>query len=183
MFDLPKLHPTITVNYNFFGEKHGKSCCDSEFSVITKWFHEITNKITINTTEDLLIALSRKADANGGPKRHFLIYERDQRPASYPHFSCPDFKTIHSYERSGDQVMTRTLTKQQKPVAIKFKMKDERKSKIPPPVDRSFNERHRLTEGVLKTLTKTMFNHLLAEKMLPTQVNKGGNNQGEILVR
>ena len=49
--------PTLTkiqTTYNYFIEKHGKSPCDSEFSVLGKWVDEIVSIIYVGTTEELI---------------------------------------------------------------------------------------------------------------------------------
>ena len=43
LFEIPKKFK-VTTFHHFWGEKHGKSKCDSEFSVLSQWLDELTNQ-------------------------------------------------------------------------------------------------------------------------------------------
>ena len=122
-------------------------------------FERILSQHHIDTTYELYYQFSKQAkqlkELNNGPERIFLLYERDARPPTYKHISCDDFKNRHYFCRKGQKLLTKVLSNQPKAKLTPFKIttkKDQRKSKVPPPVDRSFEVRHSLTKSVLDNI-------------------------------
>ena len=51
----------IIVNWNFFGEKHGKNSRDQHFSVLTKHVYDESLTHLISTTKDLVDAINMRS--------------------------------------------------------------------------------------------------------------------------
>lgn len=141
LFELPKYY-SVATTYNFWGEKHGKNPCDSDFSVLSQWLNEITANTSVNTTLELLSEFNKKSNENtstGGLVRDFLLYERNDRPTFYTRSVFKSIKMYHSFTAVGKKVHARVLTTDQ-PVVLSVrvqKARDLRKDKYAPMVERS----------------------------------------------
>lgn len=93
--------------YDFFGEKHGKSACDSEFSVLSQWLNQITSTTRIHDTTTLIQHLEIKAKENQlenqGKKRIFIVYEREKEETNYKVLEISDFGDYHMFTCMGDE--------------------------------------------------------------------------------
>lgn len=49
------------LEWNLFAERHGKSCCDSHFSILSRWKREIETHTSINDTRTLIDEWTKKA--------------------------------------------------------------------------------------------------------------------------
>jgi hypothetical protein len=138
VFDIPRQF-RIKTQHQFWGEKHGKSVCDSEFSVLSQWLSQINTTKTIRTTAELLDSLrTREADnkAYGGMVRTFIEYKREGRPE---HITKAEFNNIQSYhyfsKHSLDEVICKVMSNSEQQVIqyVSFKKHvDNRKQKIAP---------------------------------------------------
>ena len=61
--DLPTRCANLNhIEWNLFAERHGKSCCDSHFSLLSRWKREIETHTAINNTTTLIAEWMKKAD-------------------------------------------------------------------------------------------------------------------------
>ena len=133
----------LVVNTIIF-EKHGKSPCDSEFSVISQWLEEITSSSSsINTTQELISSLTLKSTTNStlNPnnfiERVFVEYTREARPTVFAHLQIPDFKAYHSFRsvKSNTNTIEAKTDSKSKTHTVNVKhthKKETRKTKRPP---------------------------------------------------
>ncbi len=119
VFELSKKFK-VTTSHHFWGEKHGKNSCDSEFSVLTQWLETITNRIKITTTNELIESFRIKEAENqmeGGMIRTFIEYKRDQRPTHVTKSNFDSIQTYHSFSKfSHDRINCHVQTDDSKPV-------------------------------------------------------------------
>ena len=135
IFEVPKLF-NINTEHHFWGEKHGKSACDSEFSVLSQWLKELTTQKRIDSTRELLDSLRMHTadhEVNGGMTRTFIEYNRDRRPEQKQQAQFKSVQSYHCFSKSGPlSINCKVLSSHSNPVfeSVSFKKtKDSRKSK------------------------------------------------------
>ena len=140
LFEVPCKFDVFTT-HNYFGEKHGKGPCDSEFSVLTQWLSEITSHTRIQTTAALLTALRNKSKENvsiGGLNRVFIQYARDARPPHCHHAKFEGLLSFHQLRKAGANTVACKVSDTSNKVNIvqvsKRTVKDKRKDKVAPQV-------------------------------------------------
>jgi hypothetical protein len=86
------------VEMSFFGEGHGKSQCDTCFSVLSRWLTEIQHLDDISTSEMLKNAWESRARGQSSDYTFLIIPATDefQRPPRKTELTLPYIKSYHS---------------------------------------------------------------------------------------
>jgi hypothetical protein len=129
----------VNTFHNFWGGKHGKSVCDSEFSVLSQWLQQITTTKSIKTTQELLDALREREAENktlGGMTRTFVEYKRESRPSHMKRAEFTSIQTFHCFTKhDSSQIKCQVLSNSTQNVihGVSFKQQlDKRKQKNAP---------------------------------------------------
>jgi hypothetical protein len=94
--DLPKLG--LRVSVNFFVEHHGKSPCDTHFSLLSRWLDNLTLRKPVYSTESLLSGWREQAkESKSRDEITFELYQRAVRPPTLTVIEIPNVKMYYAF--------------------------------------------------------------------------------------
>lgn len=94
------------IEWNLFAERHGKSCCDSHFSLLSRWKREIENHVSINDTRTLIAEWMRMA-AGSSVDMQFIEINSGQFTRGHIHTLEVEgkFKDYLRFESRGNSIL------------------------------------------------------------------------------
>ena len=134
----------VGVQFNHFGEQHGKSQVDQHFSVLTQKLEMITLRTELRTITDLKNNLAPEVPISDTIFTKFIIYNCDKRDTMHS-LTCKYLKTkkkismscYHRFEKVNGQILVSILSHTSCPREVcTFRAKteqDKRKLKFAPP--------------------------------------------------
>jgi len=95
---------SMPVQWNFFGEYHGKSLVDGHFGHLSRWLSEGEKSRPVDNVQSCIDLIQEKIHGSNALKPnadklsvHFRIYDRASRPATKTQWRLPRFSGYHCF--------------------------------------------------------------------------------------
>jgi hypothetical protein len=157
---------SIPVQWNFFGEYHGKNLVDGHFGLLSRWLSEGEKSRPIADIQSCIDLMREKIDVSNvlkpdGAKLsvQFRVYDRAERPARMTQLRLPSFSDYHcftsTYQSGGCVIHGFTTSERMDGTLLAGKItnrSDNRKTKLPPRKEVTPAEKNGLTASQTKKL-------------------------------
>lgn len=98
------------IEWNLFGEYHGKSVVDGHFGLLSRFFSEIEKQKNINCIDELIVELRKKIDfikenqTTNPLKILFFQYQQTDRPENLSFLNISSMKKYSCFKRINDKL-------------------------------------------------------------------------------